>query len=178
MFFQSSRPCANSLFAQIPQLLIIKVCSQPSQDRSLTVREWSGVCFQVVWIYDLISSTQYRSAIFTYSPEQKQIARKVLDEVQEKHFKGTKIVVWDSLTLLCLMFSDWDYRCNRFLWSRGLPSSNRPLTALANCEAISRKQSWRLCKYCQTFLRWHLIAMSCTLSSLVRTDVWSVVGLV
>jgi peptide methionine sulfoxide reductase MsrA len=38
-------------------------------------------------------STQYRSAIFTYSPEQKHIARQILDEVQEKHFKGKKIVV-------------------------------------------------------------------------------------
>jgi len=40
-----------------------------------------------------LNRTQYRSAIFTYTPEQKQIARKVLDEVQEKHFKGKKIVV-------------------------------------------------------------------------------------
>jgi peptide methionine sulfoxide reductase MsrA len=37
--------------------------------------------------------TQYRSAIFAYSPEQKHIAQKILDEVQEKHFKGRKIVV-------------------------------------------------------------------------------------
>ena len=42
-------------------------------------------------------STQYRSAIFTYSPEQKQIAHKILDEVQEKHFKGKKIVVCSQL---------------------------------------------------------------------------------
>ena len=42
-------------------------------------------------------STQYRSAIFTYSPEQKQIAHKILDEVQEKHFKGKKIVVCNQL---------------------------------------------------------------------------------
>ena len=55
---------------------------------------------------DLIFSTQYRSAIFTYSPEQKQIARKVLDEVQQKHFKGRKIVVRAPLTLQTLMFSD------------------------------------------------------------------------
>ncbi|KAF7289667.1 Peptide methionine sulfoxide reductase [Mycena chlorophos] len=38
--------------------------------------------------------TQYRSAIFTTSPEQEAIARRVTEEVQEKHFtpKGMKIV--------------------------------------------------------------------------------------
>ncbi|KAG8914541.1 Peptide-methionine (S)-S-oxide reductase [Tulasnella sp. 408] len=38
--------------------------------------------------------TQYRSAIFTHSPEQTEIARKVTEEVQAKHFtpKGLKIV--------------------------------------------------------------------------------------
>ena len=37
--------------------------------------------------------TQYRSGIFTLSPEQEQIAKKVTEEVQEKHFtpKGQKI---------------------------------------------------------------------------------------
>jgi len=38
--------------------------------------------------------TQYRSAIFFYTPEQEAIARRVTQEVQEKHFtpKGKKIV--------------------------------------------------------------------------------------
>ncbi|KAI9485854.1 MAG: hypothetical protein EXX96DRAFT_546735 [Benjaminiella poitrasii] len=36
--------------------------------------------------------TQYRSAIFYHSPEQKTIAEKVTAEVQEEHFKGKKIV--------------------------------------------------------------------------------------
>ncbi|EPB86693.1 Peptide methionine sulfoxide reductase [Mucor circinelloides] len=36
--------------------------------------------------------TQYRSAIFYHSPEQKTIAEKVTAEVQEKHYKGKKIV--------------------------------------------------------------------------------------
>jgi len=40
---------------------------------------------------------QYRSAIFTYSPEQKQIAKRILDEVQQKHFKVRKIVVCTQL---------------------------------------------------------------------------------
>jgi len=44
------------------------------------------------------NSTQYRSAIFTYSPAQKEIAHKILDELQEKHFKGKKIVVRDKRT--------------------------------------------------------------------------------
>lgn len=35
--------------------------------------------------------TQYRSAIFYHSPEQKEIAEKVTAEVQEKHYKGKKI---------------------------------------------------------------------------------------
>lgn len=36
--------------------------------------------------------TQYRSAIFYHSPEQKSIAERVTAEVQEKHLKGKKIV--------------------------------------------------------------------------------------
>ncbi|OBZ90894.1 putative peptide methionine sulfoxide reductase [Choanephora cucurbitarum] len=36
--------------------------------------------------------TQYRSAIFYHSPEQKEVAEKVTAEIQEKHFKGKKIV--------------------------------------------------------------------------------------
>ncbi|KAI9436815.1 peptide methionine sulfoxide reductase MsrA [Russula earlei] len=38
--------------------------------------------------------TQYRSAIFFHTPEQERIARRVTQEVQEKHFtpKGQKIV--------------------------------------------------------------------------------------
>ncbi|KAJ7081876.1 peptide methionine sulfoxide reductase [Mycena belliarum] len=38
--------------------------------------------------------TQYRSAIFTTTPEQATVAKRVTDEVQAKHFtpKGTKIV--------------------------------------------------------------------------------------
>ncbi|KAI7894309.1 uncharacterized protein EV154DRAFT_415305 [Mucor mucedo] len=36
--------------------------------------------------------SQYRSAIFYHSPEQKSIAEKVTAEVQEKHLKGKKIV--------------------------------------------------------------------------------------
>ncbi|KAK9763005.1 Peptide methionine sulfoxide reductase [Basidiobolus ranarum] len=35
--------------------------------------------------------TQYRSAIFYHTPEQKEIAEKVTKEVQEKHFKGQPI---------------------------------------------------------------------------------------
>lgn len=35
---------------------------------------------------------QYRSAIFYHSPEQKETAEKVTADVQEKHFKGKKIV--------------------------------------------------------------------------------------
>ncbi|KAK7038615.1 peptide methionine sulfoxide reductase [Favolaschia claudopus] len=52
--------------------------------------------------------TQYRSAIFTTTPEQTEIAKRVTEEVQEKHFspKGTKIVTtidsagpwWDAET--------------------------------------------------------------------------------
>jgi len=40
------------------------------------------------------AGTQYRSAIFTHSPTQHEIAKRVTAEVQEKHFtpKGTKIV--------------------------------------------------------------------------------------
>ncbi|KAF8273597.1 peptide methionine sulfoxide reductase [Lactarius quietus] len=40
------------------------------------------------------SGTQYRSAIFFNTPEQEAIARRVTEEVQEKHFtpKGQKIV--------------------------------------------------------------------------------------
>lgn len=36
--------------------------------------------------------SQYRSAIFYHSPEQKLTAEKVTAEVQEKHLKGKKIV--------------------------------------------------------------------------------------
>ncbi|EPY51931.1 peptide methionine sulfoxide reductase [Schizosaccharomyces cryophilus OY26] len=36
--------------------------------------------------------SQYRSVIFTTSPEQESIAKKVLKEVQEKHFSNKKIV--------------------------------------------------------------------------------------
>ncbi|KAG1474163.1 hypothetical protein G6F56_000511 [Rhizopus delemar] len=36
--------------------------------------------------------TEYRSAIFYHSPEQKSIAQRVTAEVQEKHYKGNKIV--------------------------------------------------------------------------------------
>ena len=36
--------------------------------------------------------TQYRSVIFYHTPEQKQIAEKVTEEVQAKHFQGKKIV--------------------------------------------------------------------------------------
>ncbi|KAF9971113.1 Peptide-methionine (S)-S-oxide reductase [Actinomortierella ambigua] len=36
--------------------------------------------------------TQYRSAIFYHTPEQKEIAERVTAEVQEKHYKGQKIV--------------------------------------------------------------------------------------
>ncbi|KAG2220097.1 hypothetical protein INT45_005858 [Circinella minor] len=36
--------------------------------------------------------TQYRSAIFYHSPEQKEIAERVTQEVQEKHYKDKKIV--------------------------------------------------------------------------------------
>ncbi|KAI9492197.1 hypothetical protein BDB00DRAFT_829634 [Zychaea mexicana] len=36
--------------------------------------------------------TQYRSVIFYHSPEQKEIAQRVTDEVQEKHYKDKKIV--------------------------------------------------------------------------------------
>lgn len=36
--------------------------------------------------------TQYRSAIFYHSPEQKEIAEKVTKEVQEKHYKDKQIV--------------------------------------------------------------------------------------
>lgn len=36
--------------------------------------------------------SQYRSAIFYLDDEQKAIAEKVTAEVQEKHFKGSKIV--------------------------------------------------------------------------------------
>ncbi|KAF8132246.1 peptide methionine sulfoxide reductase [Mycena galopus ATCC 62051] len=40
------------------------------------------------------TGTQYRSAIFTTTPEQAEIAKRVTEEVQAKHFtpKGTKIV--------------------------------------------------------------------------------------
>ncbi|KAG0313047.1 Peptide-methionine (S)-S-oxide reductase [Dissophora globulifera] len=36
-------------------------------------------------------STQYLSAIFYHSPEQEQIAKRVMDEVQNKHCQGQKI---------------------------------------------------------------------------------------
>jgi len=36
--------------------------------------------------------TQYRSAIFTHSPEQRQIAEDITRKVQEEHFKGQTIV--------------------------------------------------------------------------------------
>ncbi|KAI9010349.1 peptide methionine sulfoxide reductase MsrA [Phycomyces nitens] len=36
--------------------------------------------------------SQYRSAIFYHSPEQKKIAEEVTAEVQEKHYKGKRIV--------------------------------------------------------------------------------------
>ncbi|KAF9102618.1 Peptide-methionine (S)-S-oxide reductase [Mortierella sp. GBA35] len=36
--------------------------------------------------------TQYRSAIFTHSPEQQEIAKRVTTEVQEKHYKRRRIV--------------------------------------------------------------------------------------
>ncbi|EPX70769.1 peptide methionine sulfoxide reductase [Schizosaccharomyces octosporus yFS286] len=36
--------------------------------------------------------TQYRSVIFTTAPEQEGVAKKVLNEVQEKHFPEKKIV--------------------------------------------------------------------------------------
>ncbi|KAI9252155.1 hypothetical protein BY458DRAFT_536018 [Sporodiniella umbellata] len=36
--------------------------------------------------------TEYRSAIFYHSPEQKSIAQEITAEVQEKHYKNNKIV--------------------------------------------------------------------------------------
>ncbi|KAJ7244490.1 hypothetical protein C8J57DRAFT_1083067, partial [Mycena rebaudengoi] len=38
--------------------------------------------------------TEYRSAIFTTTPEQLEIAKSVMEKIQEKHFtpKGSKIV--------------------------------------------------------------------------------------
>ncbi|KAI8988397.1 hypothetical protein BDF20DRAFT_329643 [Mycotypha africana] len=36
--------------------------------------------------------TQYRSAIFYHSPEQRAIAEEVTKDVQEKHYKGKKII--------------------------------------------------------------------------------------
>ncbi|KAG0325602.1 Peptide-methionine (S)-S-oxide reductase [Dissophora globulifera] len=36
--------------------------------------------------------TQYRSSIFYHSPEQEQIAKRVTDEIQDKHYQGQKIV--------------------------------------------------------------------------------------
>ncbi|KAF9427993.1 Peptide-methionine (S)-S-oxide reductase [Podila epigama] len=36
--------------------------------------------------------TQYRSAIYTHSSEQEQIAKQVTAEIQEKHYKGKRIV--------------------------------------------------------------------------------------
>ena len=43
---------------------------------------------------DPCAPTEYRSAIFTHSPEQESIAKRVTEEVQVKHFtpKGRKIV--------------------------------------------------------------------------------------
>jgi len=35
--------------------------------------------------------TQYRSGIFTVNDEQEQTAKKVMQEVQEEHYKGKKI---------------------------------------------------------------------------------------
>jgi peptide-methionine (S)-S-oxide reductase len=36
--------------------------------------------------------SEYRSAIFYHSPEQKEIAERVTEKVQEEHYKGKKIV--------------------------------------------------------------------------------------
>ena len=43
---------------------------------------------------DLVPSSEYRSAIFTNSDEQLEIAKRVTAEIQAKHFdpQGTKIV--------------------------------------------------------------------------------------
>ncbi|CAK5275947.1 unnamed protein product [Mycena citricolor] len=74
--------------------------------------------------------TQYRSAIFTVTPEQVEIAKRVTDEVQAKHFtpKGSKIVTeiipagpwWDAEAYhqLYLFKNPMGYQCptHRLHW--------------------------------------------------------------
>ncbi|KIY70528.1 peptide methionine sulfoxide reductase [Cylindrobasidium torrendii FP15055 ss-10] len=76
------------------------------------------------------TGTQYRSAIFTHSAEQADIARRVTEEVQAKHFtpKGSKIVTeitqagpwWDAETYhqLYLFKNPSGYQCptHRLNW--------------------------------------------------------------
>lgn len=57
--------------------------------------------------------TQYRSAIFYHSPEQKEIAEKITAEVQEKHFKGKKIVT--EIVPAGVFYDAEDYHQVRFL---------------------------------------------------------------
>lgn len=40
----------------------------------------------------LIGATEYRSAIFTYTPEQDKTANAIMEEVQKEHWPSKKIV--------------------------------------------------------------------------------------
>lgn len=66
-----------------------------STDKGVTVGPVStSLCDYRCRTADATDFPEYRSAIFYNSPAQKDIAQKVTEEVQKKHFdpKGTKIV--------------------------------------------------------------------------------------
>jgi hypothetical protein len=92
--FSSANCTIAKTCLQILQLLIDKVLLPSPRARTAFTNCVGGdIGYVFLNFNSYFHSTQYRSAIFTYSPEQKQTAHKVLDEVQEKYFKGQKIVV-------------------------------------------------------------------------------------
>src|SRR5712672_4069179 len=67
-------------------------CSTPKAQIAAPVRSTPPT--SIIDVYIISRCAEYRSTIFFHTPEQEKIARRVMQEVQKKHFtpKGKKIV--------------------------------------------------------------------------------------